>query len=137
MAKQRILDEIMKNEKLLFQWTLLTADADDSVGREVLKRILNFILQFEGLPLYKFCLEMYKQHHRKGIQKSKALHKKIARKRKIKNNLLRTNVLFNDKSSDTNVLLKLVFCFEFVSTISHYFCLFGNLLLSIYNSLLL
>ena len=33
-----ILDAFMKNEELLFQCTLVTANADDTVGKEILRR---------------------------------------------------------------------------------------------------
>ena len=77
-TKQAILGELRKNEDLAFQWTLITADADDSVGKEVLDRIMELYLTIRGFAFASSCLEMYKQRHKKEIQKSKALRKKLA-----------------------------------------------------------
>ena len=77
-TKRNILDAVMKNEELLFQWTLVTANADDEVGTEVLKRISELYLTVRGFAFASSCMEMYKQRNKKQLQKSKALRKKVA-----------------------------------------------------------
>lgn len=72
-TKKKILEAVLKNDELLFEWTLITTDADDSVGMEVLQRICELYLTVRG-----FALEMYKQRSKKQVQKSKALRKKVA-----------------------------------------------------------
>lgn len=64
-TKKTILDEVQKNEDLLFQWTMVSADADDSVGTEILNRISTLYLTVRGFAFATSCLEMYKQRHKK------------------------------------------------------------------------
>lgn len=68
----------MQNEELLFQWTLVTANADDAVGTDILKRISELYLTVRGFAFANSCMEMYKQRSKKKVQKSKALRKKVA-----------------------------------------------------------
>lgn len=77
-TKKKILEAVLKNDELLFEWTLITTDADDSVGMEVLQRICELYLTVRGFAFANSCLEMYKQRSKKQVQKSKALRKKVA-----------------------------------------------------------
>lgn len=76
--KKKIVDAILANEELLFQWTLLSANADDAVGMDILKRICELYLTVRGFAFSSSCMELYKDHNKKSLQKSKAIRKKIA-----------------------------------------------------------
>ena len=76
--KRTILDGFMKNEELLFQWTLVTANSDDKVGKEILRQLSELYLTVRGFAFANSCMEMYKQRSKKQLQKSKALRKKVA-----------------------------------------------------------
>ena len=79
-TKETILKAVLKNEDLLFQWALVTSNSDDEVGQKVLELICELYLTVRGFAFAKSCLELYKQTHKKSIQKSKALRKSIASK---------------------------------------------------------
>lgn len=79
-TRTTILEAVMANEELLFQWALVSANADDSIGIDVLKRISGLYLTVRGFAFAASCLEMYKQRNKKQIQKSKALRKEVATK---------------------------------------------------------
>ena len=78
-TKRSILDAMLANEDLLFQWSLMieAAEADDSTGMAVLNRIATLYLTVRGFAFASTCMELYKQRHKKQIQKSKALRKKV------------------------------------------------------------
>ena len=58
--KDQILEAIspMHNEELLFQWTIMTANADDSVGMEVLRQISELYFTVRGFAFANSCLEL-------------------------------------------------------------------------------
>ena len=76
-TKKTILEAIMKNMDLMFQWTLLTANADDSIGMKVFHQISELDLTVHGFAFASSCLELYKQCSKTPIQKSKSLRKKV------------------------------------------------------------
>lgn len=78
-TRKSILEAILANEDLLFQWTLMieAAVADDSIGMAVLRRIATLYLTVRGFAFATSCLEIYKQKHKQHVQKSKALRKKV------------------------------------------------------------
>ena len=79
-TKETILKAVLKKGDLLFQWALVTSNSDDEVGQKVLELIFELYLTVRGFAFAKSCLELYKQTHKKSIQKSKALRKSIASK---------------------------------------------------------
>ena len=68
----------MKNEELLFQWTLVTANFDNKVGKEILRKLSELYLTVRGFAFANSCMEMYKQRSKKQLQKPKALCNKVA-----------------------------------------------------------
>ena len=77
-TKATILNAIITNEDILFQWGLLSAIIDESVSSVVLKQIAELYVTVRGFAFASSCLELYKQKHKKKTQKSKALRKKLA-----------------------------------------------------------
>ena len=75
--KKIILQAIMKNEDLWFQWTLITANADAFIGMELLHHISELYLTLRGFAFASFCFELYKQCSKKPFKKSKSLCKKV------------------------------------------------------------
>lgn len=76
-SKETLLDKIMQNEDLLFQWCVLSSRVDESVGMHVLKMITELYITIRGFAFTTACLELYKQAHKKKLQKSKALRRKL------------------------------------------------------------
>ena len=62
---------------MLLQWSVLSASVNESVGMAVLRMITD-LFHHTGIFFLQFCLELYKQHHKRPIQKSKVLRKRIA-----------------------------------------------------------
>ena len=76
-TKMRLIDAVLSNEDLLFQWSLLTATLGDEVGNIILKKLADLYITIRGFAFASSCLELYKQQHKKRTQKSKALRKKL------------------------------------------------------------
>ncbi len=76
-TKKKILDAVLGNEDLLFHWTLVSSTLDDSVGFTLLQKMVELYLTVREFSFATGCLELYKQHHKKRTQKSKALRKKL------------------------------------------------------------
>lgn len=72
------MDAVLANEELLFQWTIVSADVDDDIASEVLKRLGKLYLTVRGFAFASSCLEMYKMRHKQQLQKSKGLRRKVA-----------------------------------------------------------
>ena len=76
-TKQNILNAIFCNEDISFQWSLLALTIDDNLGMEIFQKIVNYV-SIRGFSFASSCLELYKQEHKKNMQKSKSLRRKLA-----------------------------------------------------------
>jgi hypothetical protein len=77
-TKENVMKAIMENGDILFYWSLLSDVVDDKSGALVLKMIAELYLTVRGFAFASSCLELYKQQHRKQIQKSKALRRDVS-----------------------------------------------------------
>ena len=77
-SKQKVMDAILTNEDLCFQWNSLSSSIDEKTGAEILKRIVNLYITVRGHAFTSSILELYKQKYKKKTQKSKSLQKKLA-----------------------------------------------------------
>ena len=78
--KQKIIQELIDNENVLFYWLINGADFEEhneAVHSELLKRIVELFVTMRGFSYASAWLEKYKQGIKKGTQKSKSLRKKI------------------------------------------------------------
>ena len=77
-TKTEILVGLMQNEELLFQWCVVvrTTINDDS-SPVLLQQIAELYLTVRGFAFATSCLELYKQAHKKTLQKKKALRKEL------------------------------------------------------------
>ena len=76
--KKMILDAVLGNEELLFQWSMLSSSLDDEIGTTILRKMVELYVNIRGFAFASSCLELYKQQHKKKTQKSKALRRKLA-----------------------------------------------------------
>ena len=77
-TKTEILDGLLKNEDLLFQWCFIARTAVDNDSSPILlKLIVELYLTVRGFAFASSCLELYKQAHKKTLQKKKPLRKKL------------------------------------------------------------
>lgn len=56
-SKEILLNAIMKNEDLLFQWCLLASRIDERDGIYVLKRMVELYVTIRGFAFTSSCLE--------------------------------------------------------------------------------
>ena len=76
-TKESILTSITRNKEMLLQLSVLSANVNESVGMAVLLMITD-LSHHVGFFVLQFCLELYKQNHKRLIQMSKVLRKQIA-----------------------------------------------------------
>ena len=76
-ARKQLIDSIFLNEDLLFQWAILAAEMDNDVTSAVLKQIVKLYVTIRGFAFTTSCLELYKQAHKKTLQKKKALRREL------------------------------------------------------------
>ena len=72
-AKSDIKESILKSEDLLFQWCIISAEADNNIASDVLRHIVELYTTIRGFAFAKSCMEMYKQAHKKTLQKKRSL----------------------------------------------------------------
>ena len=78
--KSTVKKAILISEDLLFEWCIISAEADDDIATEVLHRIVDLYMTIRGVAFTKSCIEMYKQAHQKTLQKKRALRSELCRK---------------------------------------------------------
>ena len=76
-SKEKIVDAILVNESVQFQWCRLSFDLQDSGAQELLKMIADLWVTIRGFSFVKSWLESYKQAKGKGTAKSKSLRTKL------------------------------------------------------------
>lgn len=76
-SREHVETAIMESEDVLFYWCLLTTIVSDSDGALLLERLVKLWITIRGFAFTSAWLELYKQHKRKALQKSKALRKTI------------------------------------------------------------
>ena len=62
------LSAVMCSEDVLFQWCLLTADADNANGKDLLQMIVKLYITIRGFSFASSCVELLKNAN-KTLQK--------------------------------------------------------------------
>ena len=75
--KAIILNALLDNDDLKHQWAQITTGEDENVTSDLLKQIIQLYLTIRGFAFARSCLELYKRHHSKRLQKSKSLRREI------------------------------------------------------------
>ena len=75
--KMRLTRAITENEDLLFKWSLLSSEMNDSVASILFKKIIDLYIAIRGFAFASGCVEFYKQAQNKTFQKKKALRKEV------------------------------------------------------------
>ena len=76
-STKKLIDGILQNEDLLFQWDILAAEMDNDVTSAVLQQIVELYVTIRGFAFATSCLELYKQANKKTLQKKKALRSQL------------------------------------------------------------
>jgi len=74
-AKQGVIDAILQNEDILFQWCFCCGGLD--MENNLLTKIVELFVTIRGFASASSCLELYKQAHQRTLQKKKALRKTL------------------------------------------------------------
>ena len=76
-TKKKIMDKILGDEDLLFQWCFVVRTVVDIEHSEVLlTKITELYLTIRGNAFASSCLELYKQASKQTLQKKMGLRKK-------------------------------------------------------------
>ena len=71
-TKAEIIDGLLQNEDLLFQWCFVVrTTVDDESSPILLKQIVELYLTVKGFAFATSCLELYKQAHKKHCKRKK------------------------------------------------------------------
>ena len=76
-ARMQLIESILMNEDLLFQWSLQATEIDNDAASALLKQIVELYVTIRGFAFATSCLELYKQAHKKTLQKKKALRREL------------------------------------------------------------
>ena len=72
-------DKVLKNDDVLFHWTLLSQEIDDPEDAEILlKDLISLWVTVRGYSITALWMETYKSTEKKSIQKSTGLRKSIS-----------------------------------------------------------
>ena len=75
--KLRIIDDLMHNEDLLFQWCFCATDLIGDTSTVLLKQVVELFLTVREFSFASSCLEKYKQSQKKLLSKKKSLRTEL------------------------------------------------------------
>ena len=70
------MNAIYRNDDVILQWKQLASHIDENSSAYLLQKITSLYLTIRGHAFAKSCIELYKQHNCKRLQKSKGLRQK-------------------------------------------------------------
>ena len=77
-VKEIAIENIAKNEDVLYHWSVLSANwKEEEANQVLLKMIINHWVIVRGFSFASAFMEAYKQKQRKTVQKSKGLRKTL------------------------------------------------------------
>ena len=78
MFRKRVIDNILSSDEVLFSWCFIAdGDLDDSLSEKCLSKIISKWVTIRGFSFANSMIEMYKQHFKKGTEKSKPLRSTV------------------------------------------------------------
>lgn len=75
--KTELVDDLLKNEDLLFQWCFCATDLAQDTAMVLLKQMVELYVTVRGFAFASSCLELYKQASKKQLSKKKALRSEL------------------------------------------------------------
>ena len=79
---EHITTAITENEDVLFLWSLVSADWEDSSASELLQMVVNQWVKIRGFSYASAWVEQYKVAQKQTTQKSKGVRKQLISKSK-------------------------------------------------------
>ena len=75
--KEEVRSKILKNEDVLFYWSLISADWEDGESKALLMMIIDMWITIRGFSFASAWIEKYKLANKKSVQKSKGVRKQL------------------------------------------------------------
>ena len=75
--KEKVIQHILSDPDVLFQWALLTASLSNELALVLLEKVVTLYVTIRGFGFATSCIEMFKQITKSNLQKKKALRKSI------------------------------------------------------------
>ncbi len=75
--KTELVEALLKNEDLLFQWCFCATFLAQDTATVLLKQVVELYITVRGFAFASSCLEMYKQASKKTLSKKKALRSEL------------------------------------------------------------
>ena len=66
-----IANIIMEDEDVLFQWSMFWTETEEAIGKKILTMMANLYITTRGFSFASSCVELYKNTHKKLLQKRK------------------------------------------------------------------
>ena len=76
-SKEKIIKSIVENEEVLFEWCMISSDADEPESNELLHMIVELYVTIRGFSFASSIVEMYKKRSKKVLQKGKGFRKEL------------------------------------------------------------
>lgn len=75
--KKEMVDYLLQDGDILFQWSFLTTSLPGSLESVLLEKVIQLYVTIRGFGFATSCVEMFKQHTKQSLQRKKALRKSI------------------------------------------------------------
>ena len=75
--QKELLDKVLTDEEVQFQWCMVSTDMSEEVGAELSRRLAIMRITIRGYSFSKCYVEMYKQRQKKITGRSKGLRKEL------------------------------------------------------------
>ena len=76
-SKKIIIDSILGDEDVQFQWCMITTALEEAVSQELLLEISTLFVTVRGFAFASSCVETYKKLSKKTLQKGKGIRKQL------------------------------------------------------------
>ena len=76
-SRNKLINNLKKDNDVLFHWCLLIVGHDDDVASIILSKVISLYVTIRGFAFVKSCLEMYKMETEKTLQRKKALRREL------------------------------------------------------------
>ena len=73
-SEGKITSSVLSNDDVLFYWCMASCDVPDKLAKEILAKQW---ITIRGFSFAKSFMEIYKQHAKKHLQRSKAFSEKL------------------------------------------------------------
>jgi len=76
-SKESLLNAIMQEEDVQFQWCMMTTTIQDASASTLLRMLCEHYVTIRGYSFAGSCVELYKKSSKRALQKGKGLRKEL------------------------------------------------------------